>query len=480
MKTNAGLLTSVLLLACTLSSFGQPSITLQPTDQTANQGFSATFKVTATTANPPLKYEWSFASNGIPGATTNVFTLINAQPTNAGGYFVVVSDSSGSVTSRTATLTIVLPAALHSKIGPNIPIGGDSAQLSGKHQTEPHLVRSYTDPNLMIATFQDGIGASFRPGAACSYAVSTDGGLSWSRNFIPGLTTVSGGTNVGAADNVAGFDLQGNAYIASLAGTLNYPSQMVICKSTDGGRTFTAPLGLATATSSNFPDKPWLAINTFAHSLTPNRLAVVFSRGPDGDFNGTPFATVSDDTGLTWSAPKRSAPVLVQGQQAFFLPDGTLADLYWHTLSGGSQRIEMILSSDGGETFAAPIVVLDMTGRDYREPTHYGTTTFASAASDRQAGVLYMAIQALISGSPRILFTKSIDKGRTWSTAVAVNDTPADRSVFTPGLAVSADGQHVTIEFYDKRNQTATSANNFVDVYLAESFDGGDTWEPNL
>ena len=39
-------------------------------------------------------------------------------------------------------------------------------------------------------------------------------------------------------------------------------------------------------------------------------------------------------------------------------------------------------------------------------------------------------------------------------------------------------GSTVTIEFYDKRNDPGE--NVFVDLYLAESFDGGDTWEPNL
>jgi hypothetical protein len=34
------------------------------------------------------------------------------------------------------------------------------------------------------------------------------------------------------------------------------------------------------------------------------------------------------------------------------------------------------------------------------------------------------------------------------------------------------------ITFYDKRNDTTSG--DLVDVYLAESFDGGDTWEPNL
>src|SRR5437867_3780874 len=106
---------------------------------------------------------------------------------------------------------------------------------------------------------------------------------------------------------------------------------------------------------------------------------------------------------------------------------------------------------------------------------------FPSACSDRQTGVIYVAYQAFGDGRRRsIMFTKSIDKGRTWSTPVPVNDTPNNLSVFNPAVAVSPDGQHVIVEFYDKRNQTTASAGNNADLYLAESFDGGDSWEPNI
>jgi hypothetical protein len=100
---------------------------------------------------------------------------------------------------------------------------------------------------------------------------------------------------------------------------------------------------------------------------------------------------------------------------------------------------------------------------------------------DRQAGVIYVAYQALGANKRKsIMFTRSIDRGRTWSAPTGINDTPNNYDVFSPALAVSPDGQHVTVEFYDQRNQTTNSLGNYVDLYLAESFDGGNTWQPNL
>jgi hypothetical protein len=161
----------------TMSSFAQPSFSLQPADQIVNLSFNASFR-TAGSGTPPLSYQWFFASNAIAGAITNVLTVTNAQATNAGDYFAVVTDPTGEVTSRVVTLTVNLPAVLDPKIGANIRLGDDSPLLPGLNQAEIHIARSYTDPNSIIAAFQDGFGAIW-PGDApflATYAVSPDGG----------------------------------------------------------------------------------------------------------------------------------------------------------------------------------------------------------------------------------------------------------------------------------------------------------------
>jgi len=79
---------------------------------------------------------------------------------------------------------------------------------------------------------------------------------------------------------------------------------------------------------------------------------------------------------------------------------------------------------------------------------------------------------------PRVMFTRSRDRGATWTTPVPVNDTPNERSVFNPAIAVAPDGQHVSILYCDKRHDNGSG--RWVDLYLAESFDGGANWEPGL
>jgi hypothetical protein len=55
-----------------------------------------------------LAYQWQFNGAAIPGATNNTYFLQNLQPTNAGSYSVVVSNSAGAVTN-TAILTVGIP-----------------------------------------------------------------------------------------------------------------------------------------------------------------------------------------------------------------------------------------------------------------------------------------------------------------------------------------------------------------------------------
>jgi len=88
-----------------------PSITQQPGNLTVKQGDPATFTVVAT-GDPPLSYEWRFNGNSVGGAITSSYSIAHAQTSDAGNYDVIVSNSSGSVTSLMATLTVQLPTSI--------------------------------------------------------------------------------------------------------------------------------------------------------------------------------------------------------------------------------------------------------------------------------------------------------------------------------------------------------------------------------
>jgi len=86
-----------------------PMIITEPTNQIVFQGSNATFTVTAI-GTMSLSYQWYFNSAALESATNATLTLNNIQTTDAGNYYVVITNAVGSVTSSNATLTI--PTAL--------------------------------------------------------------------------------------------------------------------------------------------------------------------------------------------------------------------------------------------------------------------------------------------------------------------------------------------------------------------------------
>jgi uncharacterized delta-60 repeat protein len=85
-----------------------PTIGTQPTNQTAVAGYNATFGVTAS-GPAPLAYQWLLNGTNIFSGTNSSLTISNATFANAGNYTVIVTNSSGSVTSSVATLTVTCP-----------------------------------------------------------------------------------------------------------------------------------------------------------------------------------------------------------------------------------------------------------------------------------------------------------------------------------------------------------------------------------
>jgi hypothetical protein len=87
-----------------------PTISSQPVAQSVAAGQNVFFTVTAS-GTAPLTYQWRRNGTALPGATSATWSIASAQVSDAADYSVVVTNSVGSVTSASATLT-VLPAPL--------------------------------------------------------------------------------------------------------------------------------------------------------------------------------------------------------------------------------------------------------------------------------------------------------------------------------------------------------------------------------
>ena len=86
-----------------------PAITVQPTDQTVTRPATATFSVTATGLTT-LSYQWYKNGVSIGGATSAGYTTPATTAMDDGStFYVIVTDTAGSVQSVTVTLHVNNP-----------------------------------------------------------------------------------------------------------------------------------------------------------------------------------------------------------------------------------------------------------------------------------------------------------------------------------------------------------------------------------
>lgn len=109
----------------TLTVIAAPLILTNPASLTVSTGSPAGFSVTAIGA-PTLSYQWRFNGGDIPTATNSSYARLNAQPTDAGNYSVVITNDYGSITSAPAALTVVSGTAANVVISQIYGGGGNS------------------------------------------------------------------------------------------------------------------------------------------------------------------------------------------------------------------------------------------------------------------------------------------------------------------------------------------------------------------
>jgi hypothetical protein len=96
-----------------------PTFTTQPSDVTVSAGETATFSVAAA-GSQPLSFQWQRNGQNINGATSSSYTTPATVVADSGATFrVIVTNSVGSATSSSATLTVTGPVAPAITNGPS-------------------------------------------------------------------------------------------------------------------------------------------------------------------------------------------------------------------------------------------------------------------------------------------------------------------------------------------------------------------------
>lgn len=223
-------------------------------------------------------------------------------------------------------------------------------------------------------------------------------------------------------------------------------------------------------------DKPWVACDNTSSSPYYGNCYVTWN---DSDAGDVIYTAVSSDGGATWSAPVQpDGGADGTGGVPLVIPNGRVV-VPFLTPSGS---IGVFASADGGSTWGTILTVAAVRFHDVNGNVRIDA--MPAAATDAK-GVVYVAWPdcrfSIGCSRDDIVFTKSPDGGRTWS---SVKRLPVDLlrgDHWGVGLGIdpgtSGKSAHLAVSYYVNRT-TACKSPCQIDLRYTSSVDGGAHWSP--
>lgn len=346
----------------------------------------------------------------------------------------------------------------------------DATMVTGQ-ELEPTIAVDPSDPRRIVATWKQDVG----PDSTRSdlIASSLDGGNTWTRTTIPGLSKCTDGTADGASDPWVSAGIDGTVYFTGLAPRFDGDtplSAVVAARSRDGGRSWSTPTTLAPPADGN--EMPAVT----ASRTRPGRAYAVWAEFATGAIR---FAR-TDDHAAAWSAPVVVDPSITNAidlvPRLVVLPDGTLVTVFARAeFVSGIGKVYATRSRDGGRTWTAPVELLAQrietffdpeTGEELPQPQFPNV----AVAPD---GSIYVTVEANRSATAGdVIVARSRDGGGSWT---RVTSPGIGAYAFEPAIAVDSRGT-IGVTWYDLRNDRPGDSALSGEVWFASSRDGGASW----
>lgn len=354
-------------------------------------------------------------------------------------------------------------------VNPDAPIDANNSPTAALNPKDPR--------NIVLGNRVD------RPGYTSSLHWSVDGGTSWITTGLP----LPEGTEACAAPPGPGelcpfgpdvaFAPDGILYVTyvNLAGRGNTPQNLWVARSSDGGRTLSAPVRVAgqytfqpriAVDRDGIVHITWLQAEEVGLLRVVGPAQVVAVRSEDGGKTFTEPVPVSDESrervGAATPIVDSSGEVVVLYQD--FKDDirdfSNLEGPVWERPFG----LVVSRSRDGGKAFSRGIELESNVVPAERFLVFLPIFPSIAAGPDRS---LVVAWSDARNGDPDVFLRRSADGGATWTSPARVNDNPRNDGTwqYMPRAAVAANGR-VDVVFYDRRRDPD---NVKTDAYLATS-----------
>jgi hypothetical protein len=309
---------------------------------------------------------------------------------------------------------------------------------------------------------------------------SADGGHTWHDSAplaMPGFTVMT--------DPTLAWDDSGNVFLVGLGGTLGptppvfHTTGIVMYKSSDGGAHWSAPYPIAGTAGA---DKQWAAGDSNPTSPYHGNVYAVWDNvnAP----TGMAFARTQDH-GATWVGAGGAPAGSLIATGTVYPEIDVSADGFIYVVSLGDDEIQMLVSTDGGDTFqpsgtppATGITTIQsvLPARDAGFPAFPGGT-FRVLTDPTACSVGPMVLVAWADyreGISRIYYAHSNDAGATWTTGssgqpLLTQLMPSGFQHFHPQIVVDPSGV-VACTFYEFGPKPSIY---LIDVIISQSFDNG-------
>jgi hypothetical protein len=358
-------------------------------------------------------------------------------------------------------------------------------------EVEPYVAINPLDPSNLVGVWQQD---RWSNGGASGLATgfSSDGGRNWATTSVPfsicaGGNAGNGGDFQRASDPWVTFGPDGIAYqiaIGFSGATLQPGSSgaVLASRSTDGGRTWSAPFAIIRDGGDAFNDKESITADPYAAGF----VYAAWDRLTTDDRGPSWFAR-SVDAGVSWQPPRAVYDPGSERQTinniVVVLADGTLilsfTELDSRQQGAAPPKLAIMRSQDRGATWSSPIVIGTVQSVGTRDPetgarVRDGNMLGAIAAGrNGQLAVVWQDARFGGASHDGIAFARSLDGGLTWSAPVGVNAVRT-APAFVPAVQIRDDGM-IGVTYYDMRNNTADASTLPVDYWLTQSADGR-TW----
>lgn len=336
-----------------------------------------------------------------------------------------------------------------------------------------------------------------------------DFGRTWKLSQFNGVNDRTGFSLVaGGGDPIIVFDDKGVAYLTWLTLNIGVDFKIKAglywAISNDGGATWTRQSTLLdegeieniTGTAGHLPDKEWLASDLSNSSYRGNvYVAYAYINSADTTYNI--YVKTKNANGTTFGAAVDLTPTDITFAQ--FTSIDVDAKGVIHVLFAGATAEDEVASlyhcksMDGGASFTAPLKIAPfflscfppgtnsdcaLTGVDPNR-VYPCPHLRVDKSNGPNSGNLYVVWTAngtdqLKTAGTDIYFSKSEDSGANWTSPIILNkDQIANVDQFFPSIAVNPQGTLV-ITWYDRREDLD---NQLTKYYMTVSKDGGDSFE---